>query len=107
MEKYKVVSPANEQELSRILRTNKLTGLVLDLTVLRELDELSIRRGEVPEPTTIGFQLEEIHLNRPAFLFGMAMAGDDIIGPARIDVVGDNEDEESNDLELLISPIDQ
>ena len=101
MDIFNIISPPNEAELSRLLRSNPLTGAVLELTVIRQVDELTARRNNNPEPQALEFQVETIYTTRPTTILG-SVAMDDIAKPGRIDAMDSSENEEQNHLTLTI-----
>ena len=100
MKIYDITSPANEAELSRVLRSMPLTGAVLRLTVERQLDELSAARRVVASDE-MDFMPETIHITRPMAILGSVTLGGVRVGEARIDAE-DSDDDNTNALTLTI-----
>ena len=101
MDMYEIISPANEHDLGEELRTKRLTARVLPLVVRRILDELSIRRGDEAAEEEMDFRVDALHLDRPTAIMGeVAVAG--ALRMARIDALGENEDDRQNKLQLVV-----
>ena len=98
---FNVTSPANEYELGEALRGQSLTNRILELTVTREADELSVRRGTPTEPRSMWLSVEEIHLKRPTYILGR-VAIDEVFHAARLEATTDEDDDRNNKLRLFV-----
>ncbi len=101
MDIFNIIAPPNEAELSRLLRAAPLTGAVLRLTVERQRDELSLRRGTPPAVEDFEFAVDTIYTTRPTAILGTIMVGE-TNKSGRIDAIGDGVEEEQNLLTLTV-----
>lgn len=61
MRRYDVINPANQAELTSMIRNRELAGMALQLIVVEaSLDELAIRRGDVAEKAELDFLVDNI-----------------------------------------------
>ena len=105
MNVYDIISPANEHELSEDLRARSLTARVLELTVKKTRDELSIRRGDVSDEEQLQFYIDTLHLDRPTAIMGK-IAVAEVFRAARIDALDEHEDDSQNRLRLIVASED-
>lgn len=101
MDVYKVISPADEAELGRMLRAGSLTGAVLELTVQKQLDEFSLRRGVTNELVEMSFVPDTISLRRPTMIMGQ-VATQEALFEARLEATGEDELDKNNGLRLIV-----
>jgi hypothetical protein len=103
MNEYEIRVPPNEQELSRALREQPLTGAVLLLTVRKIPDELDLQwKMEPVEEETRQFRVGIIDVEqRPTVIHGLVLSGSEIIGAGRIETIGSNDDDSQNTLKLV------
>ena len=105
MYEYDIISPANEHELSERLRAQPLTSRVLELTVKKVLDELSVRRGDSADEEMIEFHVDTLHLDRPTAIMGRAVVAT-ALRAARIDALDEHDDDRENKLRLVVASDD-